>query len=1192
MVDPSLFTTVSDNSLLPFGGTLIAQGDDNEEGPFDITAIFESGFTFGSQTFTEMIIGTNGGVTFNLDVPEVYINNTLLGVPFSIAPFNDDMDTRTLPPGPNPGVYFDTNTDRDSVVVTWNNIGRFSNNVTTPNTFQLEIMDLGDGDAELIFRFFDMQGSNSGFQMGAATDDGLPIYLTGGSATDPLGLAADLETLVGNTGVAGVWQMRVIDGQLQSTDFGGEVQTGNSANNTLNGTGFNDVLSGGAGNDTILGLAGIDTLNGNEDNDSISGGGNADLIHGDDGDDTLRGDDGNDTIFGDSGDDVLYGGSGTNELEGGAGADALDGIGGNAVASYSTSTTGLRVDLSNPSSNTGDAAGDTYNTVYDLRGSAFADELVGDSNNNDIFGGSGNDSLTGNAGIDLLEGNEGDDLLNGGEGNDTLDGGLGADNLIGGTGNDFASYRNATTGIVADLADRTANTGEAAGDAYSEIIGLIGSKLADTLAGNTSGNDLRGDDGDDVLIGRDGNDTLRGDDQDDILNGGLGADQLNGGAGTDTASYADATSGLMVVLLNPGSNTGEAAGDTYLSIENLLGSGFDDNLTGNSSANLIEGGTGNDTLFGEGGDDTLRGGTGEDGLNGGTGSDTADYSEATAGVNADLSNAAGNTGEARGDTYSNIENLMGTGFGDTLTGTNGDNTLSGMAGDDLLHGNGGTDNFDGGEGSDTVSYSGGSFVVVDLEDNSANAGEAAGDTFTGVEHLIGTDNSDDLLGDDAGNNLFGGGNVDNLNGRGGDDTLRGGAGNDSLTGGSGADHFMVETGMGNDVVTDFALGEDSIDFSLLSSAERDAVTFSTNGSGHRVMTLGDGSTMTLTGVAGNSEPTGAVTISGTPQVGETLTANSDGVSDADGIDTSTETGQWLRDGTPIAGATGETYTLVAADIGTQISVRYSYTDNLGTNESVTSAATVPVTSGSLTLVGTPAPDTLEGGEGDDDLSGLGDNDVLRGFGGNDTLRGGDGADTLNGGDGDDLILGGDTASDLRDVIFGGEGNDSVDAGSGNDLIFGQGGNDTIAGGFGVDEIQGQDGDDVITGSAFSDLVFGGAGNDFVNGGFGHDRINGGSGADKFYHLGIFDHGSDWVQDYNAAEGDVLLFGNAAATRADFQVNFAHTASAEGERAGDDAVQEAFVIYRPTGQIMWALVDGQGQSSINLQIGGDVFDLLG
>ncbi|UWQ93544.1 hypothetical protein K3727_21470 (plasmid) [Rhodobacteraceae bacterium M382] len=238
-----------------------------------------------------------------------------------------------------------------------------------------------------------------------------------------------------------------------------------------------------------------------------------------------------------------------------------------------------------------------------------------------------------------------------------------------------------------------------------------------------------------------------------------------------------------------------------------------------------------------------------------------------------------------------------------------------------------------------------------------------------------------------------------------------------------------------------------------------------------------------------------------------------------------------------------------------------------------------------------APVVETGTTGDDTLSGGTGNDRLVGGDGNDRLVGGDGADTLNGGDGDDTILGGDSAGDLRDVIYAGGGGDSVEAGAGNDLVFGQDGNDTIAGGAGVDELQGQNGDDVITGSNFSDLVFGGAGNDFVNGGFGHDRINGGTGADKFFHAGVEGHGSDWVQDYLSTEGDVLLWGGAAATASDFQVNLAHTANAAGERAGDDAVQEAFVIYKPTGQIIWALVDGGGQDQINIQIGGAVFDLL-
>ncbi|UWQ93556.1 hypothetical protein K3727_21465 (plasmid) [Rhodobacteraceae bacterium M382] len=241
--------------------------------------------------------------------------------------------------------------------------------------------------------------------------------------------------------------------------------------------------------------------------------------------------------------------------------------------------------------------------------------------------------------------------------------------------------------------------------------------------------------------------------------------------------------------------------------------------------------------------------------------------------------------------------------------------------------------------------------------------------------------------------------------------------------------------------------------------------------------------------------------------------------------------------------------------------------------------------------GTPGDDVLIGTEDAESLDGFDGNDRLVGAGGNDSLDGGPGADTLNGGDGDDRIIGGPAADDLRDVIYAGAGHDSVDAGAGNDLVFGQAGNDTIAGGAGVDELQGQDGDDVITGSNYSDLVFGGAGNDFVNGGFGHDRINGGSGADRFFHVGVEGHGSDWVQDYVAGDGDVLLWGGGPATASDFQVNLAHTANAAGERSGDDGVQEAFVIYKPSEQILWALVDGAGQDQINIQIGGAVFDLL-
>ncbi len=237
------------------------------------------------------------------------------------------------------------------------------------------------------------------------------------------------------------------------------------------------------------------------------------------------------------------------------------------------------------------------------------------------------------------------------------------------------------------------------------------------------------------------------------------------------------------------------------------------------------------------------------------------------------------------------------------------------------------------------------------------------------------------------------------------------------------------------------------------------------------------------------------------------------------------------------------------------------------------------------LYGKVGDDTLIGGELDDYLHG-GEGDA----GGNNYMQAMAGRDTLIGAEGDDTLIGGQSEFDLRDELFGQGGHDSVDGGYGNDLIYGGTGDDTLNGGFGTDFIAGQQGGDQISGGALSDEIFGNDGDDFLNGGFGYDRLNGGTGADRFFHLGVADHGSDWVQDYDAAEGDVLVFGQAA-TADQFQINLAHTAMPGGERSGDDDVQEAFVIYRPTGQIMWALVDGERQSSINLQIGGEVFDLL-
>lgn len=221
-----------------------------------------------------------------------------------------------------------------------------------------------------------------------------------------------------------------------------------------------------------------------------------------------------------------------------------------------------------------------------------------------------------------------------------------------------------------------------------------------------------------------------------------------------------------------------------------------------------------------------------------------------------------------------------------------------------------------------------------------------------------------------------------------------------------------------------------------------------------------------------------------------------------------------------------------------------------------------------------------------DINGTSGADVLQGDIHNDTLLAGDGMDTITGGDGDDFLVGGSTDADLRDNIYGGNGDDSLDGGYGNDELRGDAGNDTLTGGFGADTMIGGSENDVLNGQAWGDLLFGGSGDDFINGGFGFDRVNGGDGADMFFHLGIADHGSDWVQDYDASEGDILQYGDTGATLDQFQVNFSETAD-----AGEAGIDEGFVIYRPSGQILWALVDGAAQDSINIMIGSETYDLL-
>ena len=122
----------------------------------------------------------------------------------------------------------------------------------------------------------------------------------------------------------------------------------------------------------------------------------------------------------------------------------------------------------------------------------------------------------------------------------------------------------------------------------------------------------------DLMLGGDGDDTLDGIYGDNTLDGGAGADLLLGEGGQDSAQYAGSPAGVIVDLQTPAANTGEAAGDTFFSIENLIGSSHNDALRGDAAGNTLYGQDGVDILMGRAGADWLSGGEDKDILLGGT----------------------------------------------------------------------------------------------------------------------------------------------------------------------------------------------------------------------------------------------------------------------------------------------------------------------------------------------------------------------------------------------------------------------------------------------------------------------------------------------------------------------------------------------------------------------------------------------
>lgn len=590
-----------------------------------------------------------------------------------------------------------------------------------------------------------------------------------------------------------------------------------SGNDSISGTAFDDVLMGFDGADTISGGGGFDSLyGGNGDDLLIVGPGNSLLdgglgldtasfvnatrgvnvslllsgpqdtgqgvetlvsvekILGSTFNDTLAGDDGANTITGGGGADQLAGKGGDDILVVGEGASTVDGGGGSDTISFLNVSGGVRYSLAlqGAAQDTGHGVMLTTN-LESVTGSAFGDTLIGDDNANVIIGGGGADNVSAQGG---------DDVIIVGDGANTVDGGIGVDTL---------SFQNASGGIKFSLGLQGASqdTGH----------GVVVASNLENVTGSASNDVIGGDDGANTIIGGGGADNLSGQGGDDLIAIGDGASTVDGGTGTDTLAFQNVSGGVRFSLALQGAvqDTGHGAILTT-GLENVTGGGFNDTLAGDDGANIVIGGGGVDNISAQGGDDLIVIGNGANTVDGGSGLDTLVFQNVSGGVRYSLAlqGAAQDTGHGAMLT-SNLENVTGSAFNDTLAAADAPSVLRGGDGNDSIAGGADFDNLNGNAGDDVISGGFGNDWVLGGKGNDALSGDY------GNDFINGNLGNDTLAGGAGADTVLGGQGNDVLVGGDGNDYLSGDLGADTLTGGLGADTFHTFGGTGIDLIKDF-----------------------------------------------------------------------------------------------------------------------------------------------------------------------------------------------------------------------------------------------------------------------------------------------------------------------------------------------------------------------------------------------------
>jgi len=705
-------------------------------------------------------------------------------------------------------------------------------------------------------------------------------------------------------------------------------------------------------------------------------------------------------------------------------SDYIDGRAGVDLVSYDSAFAAVTVNLATTlGQNTLGAGIDTLVNIENLKGSQFNDTLTGNANANTLDGGLGIDVLTGGLGNDnylvdnpldqvveaaaggtdtvsstvdymlsvnvenliLLNnatnaiGNTSNNVITGNSRNNILNGGIGQDKMIGLAGDDTYIVDN-----INDKADETSVGSSGIDTVLSTVNYTIGNNIENLNLVGVANLDGTGNAADNKIFANYGNNVI------------------NGLAGNDTVSYQfAATRGVTVDLsLVAQQNTLGSGLDTLVNIENVVGSSFDDTLTGDANANKIEGGIGNDLIVGGGGNDTLAGGFGDDTYfvtsttgymiveNSGQGTDTISTN-----VTFNLSAFS---------SLANIENLTLTGT-DLINGTGNaaNNTIVGNASANILTGQNGNDTLNGGAGADTLigGIGNDTYIVDDASDSIIeNASEGIDTINTSISYTIssnvenltligtaainGTGNADanTIIGNDANNVLTGDAGADKLLGGLGNDTLDGGTGIDVLTGGLGNDIYYIDSSS-DSVVENLNEGTDtifsSVTYKIVSAnVENLTLTGATN-----INATGTDTNNVLTGNSGNNVLSGGAG-------NDTITANAGNDTLYGGKGADTMRGN-LGDDIYIIDDIGDRV-IEAASEGfdtVQSSVSFTLTANV---EALTLTGTSVINAtGNTTnniLIGNTANNTLSGSDGDDTLDGGAGTDTLIGGVGNDTFK--------------------------------------------------------------------------------------------------------------------------------------------------------------------------------------------------------------